>query len=59
MTTIATTTPDDSLATELVGVPTPFFIVAIVVFVARIVVRFRRKKAGLDDVLLAAGTVCG
>jgi hypothetical protein len=58
MTIVATVTPDDTLAPELVGVPTPFFILATVTFVARIIIRFRRNKAGYDDLFLAAGMVC-
>jgi hypothetical protein len=58
MTSITAIIPDNSLVPELVGVPTPFFILATVAFVARIVVRFQRKKVGFDDVALAAGMVC-
>jgi hypothetical protein len=50
-------TPDVSLAPKLIGVPTPFFILAIVAFVTRIVIRIRRKRIGIDDVSLAAGMV--
>src|SRR6202012_1105469 len=54
MATIAT---DDTLAPELVGVPSPFFILATVTFIARMIIRFRRKKIGLDDAFLAAALV--
>ena len=50
-------TPDVSLAPKLISVPTPFFILAIVAFVTRIVIRIRRKRIGIDDVSLAAGMV--
>jgi hypothetical protein len=59
MATIATITRDDTLVPELVGVPTPFFILATVTFIARMIIRFRRKKVGLDDAFLAAAMVRG
>jgi hypothetical protein len=47
----------ESLAPQLIGLPTPFFVIALIAFGTRITVRTRNNRLGIDDLFLAASVV--
>jgi hypothetical protein len=52
-----TAMPKTSLAPTLIGATTPVFALTLIAFITRIIVRFRKKKLGIDDGFLMASVV--